>query len=120
MVKQAKRAILIARLIPQPKPLSEGCAGVALVWLSEEQTTSACVAEIERTCVFNSLAGEGEAAQLKEAVMDAFKPVHAALTEAMGKLAAKGIAAKTMFNEGEGFLIVTLEKATVQGKVHET
>jgi hypothetical protein len=105
-----KRAIIMVRLVPTPEAYKDKSNRDVEKEILEEKPAIPYVAEIERTSVFNSLAGEVEAVRLKEMVMNAFKPVHTALAETFRKLAEKGILADTYFKAEKGILVVTLEK----------
>jgi hypothetical protein len=106
-----KRAIIIVKLVSTPEAYEGKTNRDIAKEIQAEDPAIPYVAEIERTCVFNSPAHEGDTgAAYKQAVMEAFKPIHKALGPAAKHLANKDIAIKTMFDAERGYHIIVCEK----------
>jgi len=106
-----KRGIILVKLVPEVSAYEGKSNADIEKEILDEKPAIPYVAEIERICVFNSLAGISEPKSPKRMVMTSFKPVHKALAKALRYLAEQGIIAKTIFNAEEGILLVFLEKA---------
>jgi hypothetical protein len=110
-----KRAIIVCRLVPTPEAYEDKSNADVAKEIQEETLAIPYVVRVEEIKVFNCIAGEPDAAQLRDMVIEEFKPVNASIGEAMTSLAEHGVLATSRFNAREGWLLVLLEKAELGG-----
>lgn len=110
-----KRAIILAKLVPQAEAYEDKSDAEVKSEIGSMVEASRYVAEVEEVFMWNSIAGEPDAPRLVRLAMEGFGPVLEALATALGRLAERGLAARTYFNTEKGVLVVALERAEGEG-----